>query len=87
MPIVYTDSSRNELELGQVYEVTFLDHVEGGDEPIEFVVYGRLVDARSRSLTIDSWAYADLMLPFDSNVVRYTIVRSSVTKLVRMEPA
>ena len=69
------------LRKGQIVAVEFLDHCEGADAPIPFAVYGYLVSASRKSLTIDSWRYLDPVKPYDDNVKRFTIVRSAITRI------
>jgi hypothetical protein len=66
------------LRVGDEVRVRFLDHVEDGSEPIEFVVYGRVADMNSSKIVVDSWAYADGARGYDSNVKRYCLLRKVV---------
>lgn len=83
------------LRRGQIVAITFLDHVMGGNKPIRFVVYGKLVSVSHDSLTVAAWNYADSGKDFvppdddvhdfrDGNPVRFTIVRSAITRIQRM---
>lgn len=76
---------------GDVVEIVFLDHAEhdatadNGD--LEFTVYGRVVSADPRTITLETWCYSDPRTPFDTNVVRYTIIRGAIRKLTVLRPA
>ena len=76
------------LRRGQIVEVTFLDHVEGGGVPLEFTVFGRLLTIDRTSLTIGSWIYADRRQkqdPRDRNIASFTILRSTVKSLHQLK--
>ena len=62
---------------GQVVEVEFLDHVEGGEEPLKFVVYGRIQRVDRKSITVICWGYTD-DTALDSNNNYFTIIRSTI---------
>jgi hypothetical protein len=69
--------------------VTFLDHVEGGGVPLEFVAFGRVLSIDKTALTIASWTYSDphqRQCPKDSNIKSFTILRSTVRSLAVLEP-
>ena len=66
---------------GAVVAIRFLDHCHGGDRPIEFVVYGRLVSKDRKHLTVDSWEYDNRETQHDDNEERFSIVRSTITGL------
>lgn len=74
---------------GQIARVEFLDHIQGGEDPgpYRFCVYGEVVSVTRLSISIDAWAYADRREPHDENEMRYTIVRSAITKITRLVPA
>lgn len=72
---------------GDISECSFLDHVEDGSEPIEFTVWGRVESINKKRIVIVSWAYQDGVKRDDPNEKRWTIVRSTVTKLVKLQPA
>jgi len=72
------------LRRGLVVKVEFSDHVEGSSNSIRFVVYGRVVSVTRRTLSLDSWAYADSKQKFDRNQTRFAIVRSSIHRIVRL---
>jgi hypothetical protein len=74
------------LHKGHIVCVEFLDHIKGGSAPIPFAVYGRLAHVGKKSLSVDSWCHVDPKTPFDTNVDRVTIVRSTITKIVRLVP-
>jgi hypothetical protein len=74
---------------GQIVEVTFLDHVQGDAKPLAIVAFGRLLAIDKTSLTIASWTYADRAIhedPTDGALTCFTILRSTVQSLRRLEP-
>jgi len=71
---------------GQRLTVEFDDHSEDAGELIRFQVHGRLVSRSRTQLVIDSWEYADLRQPYDSNEKRWTIARSAVQSIERLCP-
>jgi len=74
------------LRRNQIVAVEFLDHVEGGSEPIRCVVYGRLARIAPDVLVIDSWEYADARKPHDDNETRFTIVRAAISRVTVLGP-
>ena len=75
------------LRRGQIVEVTFLDHVEGGGVPLEFIVFGRVLSIDKTSLTVASWTYPSARAkqsPGDPNIRSFTILRSTVKSLHRL---
>ncbi len=66
--------------------VTFDDHSQGGDELIEFAVYGRLIKKTKACLTIQSWCYPDSKT-FDDNVVQFNIARKAIKSITLLKPA
>ena len=62
---------------GSIMAVTFDDHCKDGSVPITFTVFGRV---SKEFVCIDTWAYADTNVPYDSNVERYTILRKTILK-------
>ena len=70
---------------GDVVECVFLDHVEDGTDPIKFTVWGRLEKITRTKLVIASWAYEDGEAREDGNEKRWTIVRSAVCSLHKLQ--
>lgn len=70
---------------GMVVEIEFSDHVEDGSEPMDFVVYGKIVQVEKRFLVIESWAYSDPKLIRDDNVKFWTILRSAIKNSYQLE--
>jgi hypothetical protein len=68
---------------GHIVAVEFFDHVNGADEALHFVVYGRIASTTRRVISLDSWDYAE-DAAFDGNVERHTIVRAAITKITRL---
>ena len=73
------------LRKGQIVEVEFLDHVEGGSVPLAFVLYGRVAAITREAVVIDSWCYASSTERYDPNVNRHTIVRSAIKRVSQLE--
>lgn len=74
------------LRRGQVVKIEFLDHVQAGDNPHRYVVYGELTKISPTALVITTWAYADKSLkPDDDNEQRYTIVRAAIVKVTQLK--
>lgn len=68
---------------GDVVRFKFLDHVEGGDEPLEFHVYGRVFKATMTAYVVDTWCYPEIDDPDrSSNVERFTILRSAISEVI-----
>ena len=67
--------------IGQEVALTFLDHAEDANVPLEFILYGRVAISEDTHICIDSWAYADPDVEYDPNVKRFVIVRSAVTSM------
>lgn len=76
------------LTVGDVVAVEFLDHVEDGGDPLSFVVWGRPAKITKLHFEIISWAYADVTSPeIDTNEKRWTIVRSTVSRITKLREA
>ncbi len=76
------------IRRGQLVEVSFLDHCEGGGAPLEFTVWGEVLSIDKVSLTIASWVYSDTKIhrdPKDPDIKSFTILRSTVKSLSRMQ--
>jgi hypothetical protein len=72
---------------GQIVEVRFLDHCEGGGAPIDFTAFGRVLSIDKVSLTVAGWTYSDPRArqdPKDPNIKCFTILRSTVKSLYRL---
>ena len=73
------------LRMGMIVAVEFADHVEGGSSPAKFTVYGRLSKINKIALCVDTWCYTNKKTPYDTNVVRYTIVRGAILNINILE--
>jgi hypothetical protein len=73
------------LKRGDVVEIHFLDHVEGGDRPYEFAVFGRVGTVDKLSVTVESWAWVDAKERDTSNLCRFVIVRAAITRWWKLE--
>ena len=74
------------LRRGQVVEVEFLDHCEGGGVPIAFTVWGRLLTVDPVSITVAGWTYTDKAArqdPSDPNIKSWTILRSTIKSITK----
>lgn len=76
------------IRKNQIVAVQFLDHVESASHPLRFILYGRVASHNAKSITVDSWCYADKKTSYDSrNVTRHTIVRSAIEKITLLKEA
>lgn len=66
---------------GKTVRVTFLDHAEGTDTPIKFIVHGRCAQESPDKLVIHTWHYADEDYEPDDNIHMFVIVRSCVEQI------
>lgn len=69
------------MKVGKIYRITFLDHVEGGDAPQKFELFGRVAKLRKKSVTIVSWAYPGSTELCDDNTNHFCILRSAITRV------
>ena len=71
--------------VGDIVHIRFLDHVENGDEPAFFEVFGRIIEAHQKWYRVGSWRYVnDIDRVRDDNKENensYTIIRSTITYL------
>lgn len=65
---------------GHIVSVTFLDHVEDGDEPMECTVYGRLHKTTRVAYLVDSWTCADEVI-HEENKKRFVILKRVVSSI------
>ncbi len=73
---------------GDRVEVHFVDHVEGADSIMQCIAYGRIYRITATTVTIDHWIDADRRnTDRDSNVGRYTLIRSAIKRIVKLIPA
>ena len=59
---------------GKVVEIKFLDHVEDGDKPLLFSVYGRITDVHRKYVVIAAWIGEEV----DHNTKYWTILKSTI---------
>lgn len=69
---------RKQFRKGMVVKVKFLDHVEDGSEPGEFIVFGQIAEVNRKYICVDSWKYANNGISYDDNVKRFTLLRSTI---------
>jgi len=74
------------LRKGMIVAVTFYDHCEDSDKPIDFIIYGELVEVNRKYLVIQSWTYANPKTARDDNVKFWTIIRSTISKVTVLVP-
>lgn len=74
------------IRKGNIVAIEFLDHVNGGNYPWHFVVYGRVNGVTRTSISVDSWDYVK-DAPLDENITRHTIVRAAITKITKLCPS
>ena len=70
---------------GSIMAVYFLDHMEDGDAPEEFVVFGRIATVTRDYIKVRSWDYKQAGMPDDGNIKRWTILRKAIVKAKRLE--
>lgn len=71
---------------GDLVQCDFLDHVEDGEEPLVFTVWGRVESINKQRIVIISCAYQDGVKRGDRNEKRWVIIRSTVTQLLKLKP-
>jgi hypothetical protein len=47
--------TNNDLIVGQIYEVSFLDHIENATKPLPCIIYGKLIKINEDSLVVAGW--------------------------------
>lgn len=73
------------LLVGDIVRITFLDHVEDGNDPIEFEVFGRVARNDDKSVVVRSWGLANGDIDdVKENEKVFTIVKSTVTSLKKI---
>lgn len=73
------------IKLGTLVEIRFLDHCQGGCEPMEFRAVGWLKHETDRHYVIASWDYVtDVYIPSDDNVLTFNILKSTIRKIRRV---
>lgn len=71
---------------GDIVHVQFFDHVEDGSEPFVCNVYGRVAISTPLYYCIDSWTVDPIpQATCDSNTKRFTILKSTLVKVVIYE--
>lgn len=72
----------NGLGPGDIVEIRFLDHVEDGDDAVEFIVWGRVDKLTRAAVKISAWAFADRDahpdFPDEGNTKTFTIIKSTI---------
>jgi hypothetical protein len=68
------------LRKNLIVDIEFRDHVEGPGT-CKFVVSGKVAALTERDVCIDCWRYSNPRRKYDSNVTRFTILRSAITKI------
>jgi hypothetical protein len=81
-------NKKTELTPGDIVEVEFLDHVEDGDAPLTFKVWGKLVLANPEYLVLSSWAYSfDDPHKNPDNEKQWVIVQGAIIKTTKLKHA
>lgn len=75
------------LKEGDEVRIRFLDHVEDGQEAIDFTVWGRISLLTKRTIAVECWAYTDLEEQDKHNVKMFTIVKKAILALHVMVPS
>lgn len=68
------------LRKNLIVDIEFRDHVEGAGA-LTFVVSGKIASVTEREICVDCWRYANPRRKYDGNVTRFTILRSTITKI------
>ena len=66
-----------------VVEIVFDDHVQGADDAIRCVVFGRVHRCTEKQITVKSWDYHKPTAELDHNIETFTILQSTIIKLIR----
>lgn len=69
---------------GTLVEIRFWDHHENSEDPVEYLVYGRVHKTSKIAITVHTWALPKVgPVPEDmaGNVHTFSIVRSAITKI------
>lgn len=77
------------MKVGEVVQIHFLDHCEDGDKALRFVVWGRIDRVYKKSIRLVSWGHErakDASGSMPDTEKTFTIVRSAITKFVRLVP-
>lgn len=81
------------VKIGDVVMIEFLDHSEDGyDHALKFTTYGKVLKITKLTITIGAWTYTDprhaeTLKDFsEENEKKYTLVRSTITKLCKLVP-
>tara|TARA_R110001632_G_scaffold17587_2_gene55553 strand:- start:1392 stop:1619 length:228 start_codon:yes stop_codon:yes gene_type:complete len=72
------------MKKGEIWGITFLDHVEDGKKPMTFEVFGRVLRVGKRSVTLASWDYAGGKGRDRDNIKTFCIVQSTVIEAQRL---
>ena len=72
------------MKAGEIWAVTFLDHVEDGKKPLKFEVFGRVMRVGKRSVTLASWDYVAGRGRDRDNIKTFCIVQSTILDAQRL---
>lgn len=72
------------MKKGEIWGITFLDHVEDGKKPMTFEVFGRVLRVGKRSVTLASWDYAGGKGRDRDNMKTFCVVLSTVIDAQRL---
>ena len=73
------------LRKNMCVDIEFVDHT-AGTHVIKFVVSGKIATVTKTSVSLDCWRYADPKRRYDDNVTRFTILRSTITRVWKHNP-
>lgn len=79
---------RRLIKRGMIIEVHFWDHVEHGEKPFPFIVYGRVTESKRNYIVVVGWAHVNPEMDNDDNTTHWTILKSAITEwheLIRKE--
>lgn len=73
----------HKVKANTLVSIVFDDHVQGADEPMRCVVFGRVHSCNPKAITVKSWDYYVPTPALDHNIETFTILQSTIAKLTR----
>lgn len=70
---------RYKFKRNSVVEVTFWDHVQGAESPIQCVVFGRVHRCTKAAICVKVWDYKSPTPTLDHNIEIFAILQSTIT--------
>ena len=72
------------MKSGEIWAITFLDHVEDGKKPLKFEVFGRVMRVGKRSVTLASWDYVGGKGRDRANMKTFCLLLSTILDAQRL---